>query len=112
MDSSADADLTTSPQAQQQQQKRSNDVLPKPVNLTCYRQLPEFWVVPPVNPVPPRFLGILWGIVRLTRLQAVQRTELGILGGQNAPFGQSVRAVLLEDTAAVEVAVVIKVVVY
>jgi hypothetical protein len=30
--------LTTTPQAQQQQQKRPIDVLPKPVNLICYRQ--------------------------------------------------------------------------
>ncbi len=32
------ADLTTSPQAQQPQQKRSIDALPKPVNSVCYRQ--------------------------------------------------------------------------
>ena len=32
------ADLTTSPQAQQPQQKRSIDVLPKPVNSVFYRQ--------------------------------------------------------------------------
>ena len=32
------ADLTTSPQAQQLQQKRSIDVVHKPVNSVCYRQ--------------------------------------------------------------------------
>ena len=33
------ADLTTSPQAQQQQQKRSIHMVHKPVNSVCYRQV-------------------------------------------------------------------------
>ena len=33
------ADLTTSPQAQQQQQKRSIHMVHKPVNSVCYRQM-------------------------------------------------------------------------
>ena len=35
------ADLTTSPQAQQQQQKRSIHMVHKPVNSVCYRHITE-----------------------------------------------------------------------